>query len=219
MSNTSNSSTPYSAYDPTNILLTETQLAERQQRSVKTLQNLRVKGGSIPFVKIGRHVRYRLSDVIAWEAAHTLPVDVGRGGNVMPAKTHRTPSPLSGSQRKLRHEQERMAKLGIPDFETPKDCAKRQEKMIRRMAGTLDEKLLRDLAAMHRERVLSGTVLWSVSFRDATPPAGNNPASLRAFRRGGGEISSQYRAPELGPAPSTSTERAQKLRSNGSDGG
>ena len=38
-----------------------------------------------------------------------------------------------------------MAKLGIPDFETPKDCAKRQEKMIRRMAGTLDEKLLRNL--------------------------------------------------------------------------
>jgi hypothetical protein len=68
----SNSPSLYSAYDPSNILLTETQLAERQQRSVKTLQNLRVKGGSIPFVKIGRHVRYRLSDVIAWEAAHTL---------------------------------------------------------------------------------------------------------------------------------------------------
>ena len=34
----------------------------------------------------------------------------------MPAKTHRTPSPLSGSQRKLRHEQVRMAKLGIPQF-------------------------------------------------------------------------------------------------------
>jgi hypothetical protein len=64
----------------------------------------------------------------------------------MPAKTHRRPSPLSGSRRNLRHEQVRMAKLGIPDFETPKDCAKRQEKMIRRMAGTLDEKLLRDLA-------------------------------------------------------------------------
>jgi hypothetical protein len=57
---------------PSHIFLTEQQLAERQQRSVKTLQNLRVKGGSIPFVKIGRHVRYRLSAVIAWEAAHTL---------------------------------------------------------------------------------------------------------------------------------------------------
>jgi hypothetical protein len=72
MSNTGDSSAPYSPNDPINILLTERQLAERQQRSVKTLQNLRVKGGSIPFVKIGRHVRYRLSDIIAWEAAHTL---------------------------------------------------------------------------------------------------------------------------------------------------
>lgn len=72
MSKTTNSIHVYSASDPINILLTEQQLAERQQRSVKTLQNLRVKGGSIPFVKIGRHVRYRLSDVIAWESAHTL---------------------------------------------------------------------------------------------------------------------------------------------------
>jgi hypothetical protein len=72
MSKTTNSIHVYSASDPTNILLTEQQLAERQQRSIKTLQNLRVKGGSIPFVKIGRHVRYRLSDIIAWEAAHTL---------------------------------------------------------------------------------------------------------------------------------------------------
>ena len=71
MSKTTNSINVYSASDPTNILLTETQLAERQQRSVKTLQNLRVKGGSIPFVKIGRHVRYRLSDVMAWEDSHT----------------------------------------------------------------------------------------------------------------------------------------------------
>jgi hypothetical protein len=72
MSKTIISTNAYSASDPMNIFLTETQLADRQQRSVKTLQNLRVKGGSIPFVKIGRHVRYRLSDVIAWEAAHTL---------------------------------------------------------------------------------------------------------------------------------------------------
>jgi hypothetical protein len=62
----------YRANDPANILLTEQQLAERQQRSVKMLQNLRVKGGSIPFVKIGRHVRYRLSHVMGCEAAHTL---------------------------------------------------------------------------------------------------------------------------------------------------
>ena len=52
------------------IFLTETQLAERHQRSVKTLRNKRVQGGYIKFVKIGRHVRYRLSDVLAYEQAN-----------------------------------------------------------------------------------------------------------------------------------------------------
>jgi hypothetical protein len=49
------------------MFLTETQLATRHQRSVKTLRNARVSGGYIPYVKIGRNVRYRLSDVLAFE--------------------------------------------------------------------------------------------------------------------------------------------------------
>jgi hypothetical protein len=52
--------------------LTEQQLAERQQRSVKTLRNQRVTGGGVPFCRFGRSVRYRLSDVIAWEAARVV---------------------------------------------------------------------------------------------------------------------------------------------------
>jgi hypothetical protein len=36
---------------------------------VKTLRNARVSGGYVPFVKIGRSVRYRLSDVLAFEQA------------------------------------------------------------------------------------------------------------------------------------------------------
>ncbi len=64
----------------------------------------------------------------------------------MPTKLDHRPSPLSGSQRKLRHEQVRTwPSFGIPDFETPEDCAKRQEKMIRRLAGAFDKKFLRDL--------------------------------------------------------------------------
>jgi len=51
------------------MFLTETQLAARHQRSVKTLRNARVSGGYVPFVKIGRNVRYRLSDVLAFEQA------------------------------------------------------------------------------------------------------------------------------------------------------
>ena len=60
-------------------LLTEQQVAERQGRAVKTLQNQRVTGDGIPFVKLGRSVRYRLSDVEAWEAARvrTSTSDIG----------------------------------------------------------------------------------------------------------------------------------------------
>jgi hypothetical protein len=49
----------------TECFLTEKQLAERHQLSVKTLRNARVYGGYVPFVKIGRCVRYRLSEVMA----------------------------------------------------------------------------------------------------------------------------------------------------------
>ena len=45
------------------IHLTEAQLAERWQISVRTLQAARVKGSGVPFVRIGRSVRYRLEDV------------------------------------------------------------------------------------------------------------------------------------------------------------
>lgn len=51
--------------------LNEHALAERWAISVKTLRNRRVTGGFLPFVKLSRSVRYRLSDVIAWEEANT----------------------------------------------------------------------------------------------------------------------------------------------------
>lgn len=62
------------------ILLTEFDLARRQNRSVKTIRNQRVLGGGVPFIKIGRLVRYRLSNVIAWENArlHSSTSDRGR---------------------------------------------------------------------------------------------------------------------------------------------
>jgi hypothetical protein len=65
-----------SPFKPTEVrdeqFLTETQLAARHQRSVKTLRNARVYGGYIPFVKIGRSVRYRLSDVLAYEESNVV---------------------------------------------------------------------------------------------------------------------------------------------------
>lgn len=49
--------------------LNERQLAERWGVSVRTLQAARVKGSGVPFVRIGRSVRYRLEDVLAYEQA------------------------------------------------------------------------------------------------------------------------------------------------------
>jgi hypothetical protein len=55
---------------PKHVFLTEYQLAARHQCSVKTLRNQRVAGVGIKHVKLGRLVRYRLSDIEAWEEAN-----------------------------------------------------------------------------------------------------------------------------------------------------
>jgi hypothetical protein len=54
------------------VFLTEKDLAKRHQRTPKTLRNDRCRGGYIPFVKIGRHIRYRLSDVLSYEQARVM---------------------------------------------------------------------------------------------------------------------------------------------------
>ena len=55
----------------TPLFLTEVELAARWKMAVKTLRNSRVSGGHIPFVRIGRLVRYRLQDVEAYERRNT----------------------------------------------------------------------------------------------------------------------------------------------------
>lgn len=51
--------------------LTEDELADRWKlASAKKLQADRVKGVGCPFVRIGRCIRYRMSDVAAHEAAN-----------------------------------------------------------------------------------------------------------------------------------------------------
>ena len=54
--------------------LTTRDLARRWQVSVKKLENDRWRGGGVPFVRIGSAVRYRLSDVLAFEEASLDPV-------------------------------------------------------------------------------------------------------------------------------------------------
>lgn len=50
------------------VLLDERSLATRWAISIRTLQNQRLAGRGIVFVKIGRSVRYRLSDIVAFES-------------------------------------------------------------------------------------------------------------------------------------------------------
>jgi hypothetical protein len=53
--------------------LTTKELAARHKRNPKTFRNDRVKGSDIPFHYCGaRSVRYRFSDVIAYEQAHRV---------------------------------------------------------------------------------------------------------------------------------------------------
>lgn len=47
--------------------LTETSLAKRWLISIKKLQSDRIASRGVPYTKIGRLVRYRLSDVVAYE--------------------------------------------------------------------------------------------------------------------------------------------------------
>ncbi len=54
-------------------LLKEKHLAKRWQVSPKTLRNDRAsEHPRFPFVKIGSSVRYRLSDIEAYEVSHTI---------------------------------------------------------------------------------------------------------------------------------------------------
>lgn len=48
------------------ILWDENELAAKSNIAVSTLQKQRMKGGGIPFVKMGRLVRYRPQDVAAY---------------------------------------------------------------------------------------------------------------------------------------------------------
>ena len=49
------------------LWLTEQELAERLNLSIKVLQSNRLKGCGVPFAKFGSAVRYSLSDIEAFE--------------------------------------------------------------------------------------------------------------------------------------------------------
>lgn len=65
---------------PQEVFLTEHDLATRHQRSVKTLRNERLQGKGVPYVKIGRSVRYRLSDIESFEESQVRRSTSDHGG-------------------------------------------------------------------------------------------------------------------------------------------
>lgn len=52
--------------------LNEVQVSEITGRALQTLRNDRHKGVGFPYVKIGRSVRYSLSDVVSFMDAHKI---------------------------------------------------------------------------------------------------------------------------------------------------
>jgi hypothetical protein len=60
-------------------LLDENELAFRQKRSVKTIRNDRWKRSGVPFLKLGRSVRYRLEDVVRYEEGQLRATTLGDG--------------------------------------------------------------------------------------------------------------------------------------------
>jgi predicted DNA-binding transcriptional regulator AlpA len=54
------------------------ELAEREGVTVQTVYGWNKTGVAPPRMKIGRHVRYRLADVIAWEESRLVDAN-GRG--------------------------------------------------------------------------------------------------------------------------------------------
>jgi predicted DNA-binding transcriptional regulator AlpA len=59
------------AHDPDSAL-TENQAAEFLGLSVRTLQAWRVRGGGPRYAKLGRAVRYRRSELVSFQQAHTV---------------------------------------------------------------------------------------------------------------------------------------------------
>ncbi|MDD5276225.1 MAG: hypothetical protein PHR16_09100 [Methylovulum sp.] len=55
---------------PDNALFNQAVIAFIRDCSIATLERDRWAGGGIPFLKIGRAVKYRKSDVLAWLGKH-----------------------------------------------------------------------------------------------------------------------------------------------------
>jgi predicted DNA-binding transcriptional regulator AlpA len=60
---------------PDDALLTEVEAADLLRMSERTLQAWRGQGRGPAFVRAGRAIRYRRSDLAIWIEAHVVPLD------------------------------------------------------------------------------------------------------------------------------------------------
>ncbi len=67
--------------DSASELLMKRDVSDRLHLSMRTRRNWRVRGEGPKFLKIGRLVRYRLSDVLAWEEASLRCSTSDQGGS------------------------------------------------------------------------------------------------------------------------------------------
>ena len=54
------------------VLLTEKEVQELYKLNVKTLQRERFNGSGIPYIKLGRRVRYKVSDINTYLEKKTI---------------------------------------------------------------------------------------------------------------------------------------------------
>ena len=62
----------FEGIDPTHVVLDERETSVITGQSQKTLEGWRNRGQDLPFLKLGRRVRYRLSDVLAFMDRNTF---------------------------------------------------------------------------------------------------------------------------------------------------
>lgn len=62
--------------------LSTSDLARRWARSIRTLEGWRLRGQGPPFVRLNRLVVYRLSDIVAFEAAGRIDPSAATAGGI-----------------------------------------------------------------------------------------------------------------------------------------
>jgi len=153
--------------------LTTKELAARHKRNPKTLRNDRVKGTSIPFHYCGlRSVRYRLSDVLAYEQAHRVAcVDPNIGTSVASSADPHGEIFLTPDELAKRHQREEKTLRN--------DRVQRRYISFYKLGGQVRYALSDVLAYERAHRVTSTTAAQARDGQRGSPSHSNTPQQDR----------------------------------------